>query len=263
MTPINRQIPMRPLGRSGMQVSLLGLGTVKLGRNESVKYPDSFKLPDDDSVRQLLTCAQELGINLLDTAPAYGESEARLGKLLQGQRHDWLICSKVGEDFADGRSHHDFTPEAVQASVERSLQRLRTDHLDVVLIHSDGNDLEILESLGTLECLNDLKAMGLIRATGISHKTIAGAERAIALRCDVIMATLNLQQQDEVGVISAAAEAGCGVLVKKAMASGHAGADSLRFAASQTGVSSVVVGTINIEHLRSNARAIAELALPD
>ena len=88
---------LRPLGRTGLQVSALGLGTVKLGRNQDVKYPRAFELPDDRSAAALLDRARGLGINLLDTAPAYGSSEERLGGLLAGQREHWIICSKVGE----------------------------------------------------------------------------------------------------------------------------------------------------------------------
>lgn len=252
-------LPRRPLGQTGMAVSLLGLGTVKLGRREGLKYPEPFELPDDDAATRLLDTARELGLNLLDTAPAYGSSEARLGHLLRGRRNDWLISTKVGEHFEGGRSSFDFSPEAVRQSVKRSLQRLHTDRLDIVLIHSDGDDLGILERLGTLECLMDLKSRGWIRAAGISHKTVEGAERAIALGADVIMATLNLDARAEERVIEHAGKSGVGVLVKKALASGHAGADSLRYAAAAAGVSAVIVGTVSPEHLRANAAAVSDL----
>jgi aryl-alcohol dehydrogenase-like predicted oxidoreductase len=159
----------RMLGNTGLEVSLLGLGTVKLGRTEAVKYPEPYSLPDDRTVRRLLDTAADLGINLLDTAPAYGTSESRLGALLRGRRNDWLIATKVGEIFENGRSSYDFTPEFARSSVKGSLQRLHTDHLDMVLIHSDGRDLAILEQMGTLDCLMDLKERGWIRAVGISH----------------------------------------------------------------------------------------------
>ena len=81
----------RTLGSTGMSLSPLGLGTVKFGRNQGVKYPSHFDLPSDQQIRNLLAQAQDLGINLLDTAPAYGISEERLGPLLAGQRADWLI----------------------------------------------------------------------------------------------------------------------------------------------------------------------------
>lgn len=252
-------LALRPLGNTGMTVSVLGLGTVKLGRNQAVKYPEPFELPDDAQARRLIDRARDLGINLLDTAPAYGASEERLGRLLLEQRNDWLLCTKVGERFDpdSGTSTYDFTPEAVRASVKASLQRLHTDRLDIVLIHSNGEDLKILDELGTLECLNDLKGRGWIRATGISHKTADGAQRAINLGCDVIMATLNLDEQDEAELIASAGAAGVGVLVKKALASGHSGTDSLRFAAGAAGVSSVIVGTINPAHLEENVAAVA------
>lgn len=250
----------RKLGNTGLEVSLLGLGTVKLGRDQQVRYPHAFRIPDDAAAARLLDCAEALGINLLDTAPAYGVSEARLGPLLRGRRSRWILCTKVGEFFENGRSRHDFSPEQVRSSVQRSLERLQTDRLDIVLIHSDGRDREIITRLGTLEALQALKREGLVRAVGISHKSTDGAACAIEAGCDVIMATLNLQERSEAQVIARAGAAGCGVLVKKALGSGHAAPDSLRFVAAQPGVSSIVVGTIDPDHLRTNA---AILEAPD
>ncbi len=247
---------MRPLGSTGIEVSALGLGTVKLGRRERVSYPKPFRIPTDDEAGRLLDTAADLGVNLLDTAPAYGESEARLGRLLKGQRSRWVLCTKVGEIFEDRKSHFDFRPEAVTASVERSLARLQTDFLDIVLIHSSGDDVAILDHSGALACLEELRTSGLIRAIGISHKTAAGAHRALTLGCDVLMSTLSSAERGLAPVVAEAGKAGCGVLVKKALASGHAGLDSLVWAARQPGVSSVVVGTIDPEHLRADALAL-------
>ena len=72
-------IAKRYLGNTGIQLSMIGLGTVKIGRNTDVKYAESFELPSDQEVIELLTEAAKLGINCLDTAPAYGSSEKRLG----------------------------------------------------------------------------------------------------------------------------------------------------------------------------------------
>ncbi|MBX3707240.1 MAG: aldo/keto reductase [Pseudomonadales bacterium] len=243
----------RPLGATGITVSLLGLGTVKLGRDRGVRYPRPFRIPDDRDAARLLDCARELGINLLDTAPAYGTSEARLGRLLAGRRADWILCTKVGETFTDGVSRFDFTPAGVRASVARSLERLATDYLDIVLIHSDGRDVDILDDPATLDALRELKRAGVIRAVGISHKSPAGALRAIEAGCDVIMATLNPDYRDEAAAIARAGARGCGVLVKKALASGHGGPESLAFVAAQPGVSSIIVGTVDPAHLRENA----------
>jgi aryl-alcohol dehydrogenase-like predicted oxidoreductase len=245
-----------------MQVSLLGLGTVKLGRDRDVRYPRAFRIPDEADAARLLDCAAELGINLLDTAPAYGRSEERLGHLLRGRRERWLICTKVGEHFDADGSRWNFTPEHVRESVHDSLERLQTDRLDIALIHSDGRDREILERYGTLDALQALKREGLVRAVGISHKSVDGAEAAIAAGCDVIMATLNPAHQEEAEVIARAGAAGCGVLVKKALASGHSGPASLRFAAAHAGVSCIVVGTIDPAHLRENAAVLARGTAP-
>src|SRR5271156_1710204 len=112
------------MGNTGLSVSKLGLGTVKFGRNQQVNYPEAFELPSDQTILTLLASAKELGINLLDTAPAYGASEERLGKLLIGQRDAWIISTKVGEEFSHGKSHYDFTPEHIRASIQRSLKHL-------------------------------------------------------------------------------------------------------------------------------------------
>ena len=211
---------LRPLGKTGLQVSALGLGTVKLGREQGVKYPGAYTLPDERSASRLLRRAQELGITLLDTAPAYGCSEQRLGRLLTGQRQRWVICSKVGEEFRDNQSHFDFSPEHTRLSVLRSLRRLRTDVLDIVLVHSDGNDLEIIRRLGTLQALAQLRAEGKVRAIGMSTKTVAGG-LAAASACDVVMLTYNPGHRQERPVLDACAELGTGTLLKKVLGSGH------------------------------------------
>jgi len=169
----------RPLGSTGLRVSPLGLGTVKLGRDQGVKYPNGFSIPDDAAARALLDQARELGINLLDTAPAYGVSEERLGPLLRGQREDWVIVSKVGEEFDNGQSRFDFSPAHTRLSVERSLQRLETDRIDLVLVHSDGNDVAILRDSGVYETLAELKREGKLRAFGLSGKTVEGGLLAL------------------------------------------------------------------------------------
>lgn len=247
---------LRPLGSTGIAVSAIGLGTVKIGRNQGVKYPRQFELPADRDIRELLARARDLGINLLDTAPAYGSSEERLGSLLEDRRQ-WVICTKVGEEFEHGESHYDFSPEHVRFSIERSLKRLRTDYLDIVLIHSDGNDEAILHR-GTLEALNELKEEGLVRATGMSTKTVAGGIGALE-KSDCAMVTYNLENDAERPVIDYAAEHGQGILVKKAFASGHLcerGEDPVQASMDRIlgtpGVTSIVAGTINPTHLREN-----------
>ncbi len=251
----------RELGATGIRVSLLGLGTVKFGRTEALPYPVAA-LPSRQALHELLSAARDLGINLLDTAPAYGSSEMRLGELLLGERDAWIVCTKVGEVFEGGRSTYDFSPEHARFSVLRSLQRLQTDRLDVVLVHSDGDDDAIIRRYGTLDALAAMKQQGLLRAYGISHKTVAGGLLAVE-RCDVVMAALSASRRDELDVIRRAGAQRCGVLIKKALDSGRSAdparlRESLRFVANTAGVSSIVIGTTNAAHLRANATALHE-----
>ncbi|EIK96961.1 aldo/keto reductase [Pseudomonas sp. M47T1] len=254
----------RPLGSTGLSVSPLGLGTVKLGRDQGVKYPNGFTIPDDQQARMLLTQARHLGINLIDTAPAYGTSETRLGPLLRGQRQDWVIVSKVGEEFEAGQSHFDFSAEHTRFSVERSLKRLETDFIDLLLVHSDGNDVHILEHTGVYETLARLKQEGKIRGFGLSGKTVDGGLKALETG-DCAMVTYNLNEQGERPVLDYAATHGKAILVKKALASGHAclspGIDPVRASFellfAHPGVASAIVGTINPLHLAHNVATAA------
>lgn len=249
------------MGREGPLICPLGLGTVKLGRNEAVKYPQGFDLPDDTAALALLQAAADLGINLLDTAPAYGLAEARLGHLLPQlrgwDRRQWVIVTKAGEWFSGGQSRFDFSGPAIRASVLVSLEALKMRVLDVVLLHSDGVDEAGGRFDAAWDALAGLKAEGLVRQIGFSGKTVAGNHK-FAGCADVLMVTYNEAETDQVPVIAKAAERGCGILIKKALASGHVrdpGA-GLRRALALPGVSGAVVGTLSPAHLRANMQAL-------
>jgi len=243
---------LRALGTTGINVSPLGLGTVKIGRNEQVKYPQGFEIPDDRQVGELLALAWDLGINFIDTAPAYGTSEQRLGQLLP-ERENWVIMTKVGEIFENGQSRFDFSADHTRRSVEHSLQKLKRDMADIVLVHSDGNDMDIINDGAALETLDKMKQQGLIRAYGMSTKTVEGGTWIVE-HTDVVMATFNLETDAELPVIERAHALHKGVVVKKGLQSGHTDSveDAFRHVLTQPGVSSMIVGTINCDHLRSN-----------
>lgn len=257
---------LRELGSTGIEVSPLGLGTVKIGRDQQVKYPTGFRIPDDQSVRELLALAWDLGINTLDTAPAYGTSEERLGQLLP-HRDDWVIVGKVGEIFENGQSFFDFSAAHTRMSVERSLKRLGREALDVVLVHSHGDDMDIIRNEEVCDTLQDLKREGLIKAVGMSTKTVEGGLWCVE-HMDVVMATYNMSYTDELPVLRRAQELNKGVVIKKGLQSGHADAAAggggieaaLRFVFEQPAVDSVIVGTINPQHLKQNV-AVAEAIL--
>lgn len=253
------------MGSTGIEVSVLGLGTVKLGRDQEVKYPSGFTIPNDDEVRDLLDLSKDLGINFIDTAPAYGNSEERLGQLM-ADSNDWVIMTKVGEIFENGKSSFDFSAEYTRMSVERSLKRLKRDYLDMVLVHSNGDDMNIIHNEGALEELEKLKAKGLIKSYGMSTKTVEGG-MWIVENTDVVMATLNLSDDHDLGVIARAAELNKGVVIKKGLQSGHADKSAggggveqaFEYIFSHNGVSSVIVGTINSKHLKQNVDVVNKI----
>lgn len=275
----------RPLGSTGLLVSPIGLGTVKLGRAAGLKHAPStaggasttLRLPTDDEALALLIAARDTGVNLIDIAPAYGTSEERLGTLLPrvARRDRWVLCTKAGESFdaargADGRgtSAYDFSPQALRASVERSLARLCTDRLDIVLLHFAGSldhDTPTLRDGSALGELQRLKREGKVRAVGASTGTPEGAMLA-AECCEVVMLTINPEHTLDLPAAARAGQRGVGVLVKKALASGRlagegAAGAAIRHALSQPGVSSVVVGTTSPAHLREAVVAAASTYL--
>lgn len=241
----------RPLGRTGLVAAPIALGTTKIGRNTDVKYPGSFQLPTDKEIAQLFDAALELGVNLIDTAPAYGETEVRLGPLIEKYRDKIVLCTKAGEQYLDGLSTHDFSAAAVTASVEHSLRRLRTDHIDILLLHSDGCDVEILNQTDALEALRQLKCSGKIRAFGISAKTRAGIREAVS-QCDIVMAPFSQSDSTLADALTEAHDQGVGTLAIKGLASGHLAAQpAIEFVLNHPFIDILVIGTLSPSHLQS------------
>lgn len=155
----------RVLGRTGMSVSVMGLGSggpSQLGQRKGT---------DVESVRRLLSTGLERGINLIDTAPGYGSSEPLLGEALNGlPRNDLLLCSKFNPFDSDGNLHAE---GELRLSLERSLRHLSTDRLDIFYLHAPpaGTLGAVMEVFG-----NELRRAvddGLVRFTGVSEQYFA------------------------------------------------------------------------------------------
>lgn len=251
----------RRLGCTDLELSPIGFGAFKIGRNEGIKYERAYMLPTDDEVGKLLRGVLDLGINYIDTAPAYGVSEERLGALLPKNRQELVISTKVGETFADGTSHYDFSAPALRASIDRSRSRLRVSALDLVFIHSDGNDSQVLHRTDAVATLLSMRAEGAIRSIGFSGKTAEGALAALDW-ADALMVEYHLNDRSHQSVIAAAAARNVGVVIKKPLASGRLAPDqALPFLLGNPGITSLVIGTLNLHHLRANAE-LASAAVP-
>ena len=248
-------VDRRPLGRTGIELSPIGFGAFKIGRNQGIKYAHGYDLPDDDEVVRLLHGVLNLGINYIDTAPAYGLSEERIGQAIGHRKDQFILSTKVGETFENGASVYDFSGRAIERSLTRSCERLRTDALDLVFIHSDGNDLRIQRDSEALKTLTKAREHGIVRAIGFSGKTIEGAQAALDW-ADAIMVEYHLQDTSHDQVMRQAHERGVGVIVKKGLASGRLPPhDAIPFVLAHPAVTSMVIGGLNLNHIQANLEA--------
>ena len=234
------------------KVTPIGFGAFKIGRNQRINYPAGYDLPDEASATKLLNGVLDLGVNYIDTAPSYGLSEERIGKAVSHRRAEFFLATKVGETFEGGQSAYDFSADAIEASVRRSLERLHTEVLDLVLIHAPRDDLRVLKSTDVVAVLQGLREKGMIREIGFSGHTVEAFRSALDFS-DAIMATYHADDTTLTPVLDEAARRGIHVIVKKALAAGRLDPErAIRFALGHPAVTTVAVGTLNLDHLRGN-----------
>jgi len=242
----------RELGTTGFALTPVGFGAFKIGRNQGIKYATGYDLPDETLSHRILNAMLDIGINYIDTAPAYDLSEQRIGDALAERRSEFVLSTKVGERFERGISTYDFSESGVLDSIGRSRERLRVDVLDLVFVHSDGNDVHILRETEVVPTLRFLRDEGVVRAIGFSGKTVDGAREALAW-ADAIMVEYHLDDLSHEPVIEEAAARDIGVVVKKGLASGRLPPhEAIEFVLSNPGVTSLVIGGLNVDHMRTN-----------
>lgn len=210
----------RPLGRTGLTVSALSLGTVALGIDYGIHTPDAYGRPDADAAVALLREAVDCGVTFVDTSPFYGESERLVGQALGGDPRA-TIATKVwaGPGMAPGTEHLTL-PQAIARSLEASRQVLRRDVLDVVQIRNATR--AIIEEETATAALHEAKQRGVLRYIGA---TVYDEDAALAVirdgRFDLVQVALSaLDQRMLPHVMPAAAAAGIGVIVRSAFLKG-------------------------------------------
>jgi aryl-alcohol dehydrogenase-like predicted oxidoreductase len=292
-------LPTRQLGRTGSAVTVLGYGAMELRGGENFGGP---ALSDGDAGR-LLNDVLDAGITLIDTSIDYGDSEELIGRHLSVRRDEYFLASKCGCALSlapgvlpDGATH-DFSAANVRAGVEQSLRRLRTDRLDLVQVHLSPSRTE-MAAAGTIEALHDLRDEGKVRFLGMSG-TLPNLPEHIEMDVfDEFQIPYSALQPEHDELVSDAAAAGAGVIVRGGTARGAAAEDKnftvqplsasgpsaqdrwdtanfdelldglsrhefvLRFTISHPGVTSTIVGTANLDHLRGNAAIVSRGPLP-
>ena len=147
----------RRLGKSNLRVSTLCLGTMMFGDQTAL-----------DEARNIVAAAAANGVNFIDTADVYskGASEEMVGKILQGSRANWVLATKLGNPMGNGQNQGHYSRSWMMRSVEQSLKRLETDHVDILYLHRDYHDENLEEAV---LALGDLIRDGKIRAFGLSN----------------------------------------------------------------------------------------------
>ena len=206
----------RNLGKSPLKVSAICLGTMMFGDQT-----------DAAESRRITADAREHGVNFIDTADVYslGKSESIVGDLLTGQRHDWILATKIGNKMSERVNEMMYSRAWLMRECEASLQRLRTDYIDIYYLHRDFNGMDLEEPLRAIEAL--LRA-GKIRYWGVSNfrgwriAEIANLAQQLNMPGPVVCQPYYnlLNRQPEVEVLPACEHHGIGVVPYSPIARG-------------------------------------------
>jgi aryl-alcohol dehydrogenase-like predicted oxidoreductase len=212
-------LPTAVLGRTGLVVTKLGFGAMELRGAR-----DGSRSAADDIAPRVLNEVLDAGINVIDTSPDYGSSERVIGEAIASRRDEYVLASKcgcpIGAASAGEQPPHDYTRENVRAAVDRSLQRMRTDHLDLVQFHMSPSRAT-LEEDGAVEALVELRDEGKVRFLGMSG-TLPNIVDHIAMGVfDAFQIPYSALEREHEQVISDAAAAGAGTIIRGGAAKGQ------------------------------------------
>ncbi len=282
----------RKFGNTGLEVTPLGFGGAPIG----------FLDTDKERSSEILNLLLDSGVNLIDTAAVYAGSEEMIGNTISKRRDEFILVSKCGGQIPESDDPA-WSPALITKTIDRSLLRLKTDQLDVMLLHSC--DLETLKKGDALAALVKARDEGKIRFPGYSGDNEAVAHAATLEDIAVIQTSINIADQVNIdGLLPKARENNKGVMVKRPIANaawknlndqqgmyknyaktyterlqkmklnpadlGFEGAPeiiwpeiALRFTISQPGVHVAIIGTTNPHNTQSNIQAAEKGPLPD
>ncbi|MFI6790753.1 aldo/keto reductase [Nonomuraea sp. NPDC050383] len=289
-------LPTAKLGRTGLRASRLGYGAMEL------RGPQAWGRPvSDDEARTVLNTVLDSGVNLIDTSPDYGDAEEHIGRWISHRRDEFILSSKCGCPLAaagDPRTFppHVYTRANVRACVEQSLRRMRTDHLDILMVHMSPS-VAVMRAEETIAEMRALQDEGAIRFTGMSGELPNLPEHIATGAFDVFLLPYSALDRSHEELVGAAAAAGAGTIargsvarpltappeampepMRRPLADRHArlaaaGLDDLadgastmelllRFILSHRDLDSVIVGSAQVAHVRANVAAARKGPLP-
>ncbi len=251
------------------------------------------RVVDDESAERMLHLVLDSGVNLIDTAPDYGVSEERIGRFLSSRRDEFFLATKCGCSYIQHDDHievtHTWTKEVVQRNLEASLDRLKTDHIDLLQFH--GGDAETLVDAGLIDLLLQFKKEGVVRFIG-SSSSLPHLPGMIELGVfDTFQIPYSCLAPQHANWIERAAETGAGVIIRGGIA--HGGPDAvierpklnalwndasldelltdemnraeliLRYTLSNTSCHTTIVGTCDPSHFAENLASLQRGPLDD
>jgi aryl-alcohol dehydrogenase-like predicted oxidoreductase len=272
----------RQFGKTDMQVSVLGFGGAEIG----------FEKAAAETVAQLLQSALDAGLNVIDTAECYLQSEELIGQAAAHRRKDYYLFTKCGHP--ESMAQADWRPAALLQMIQRSLKRLRTDRLDLIQLHSCSE--EELRKGDVVRALEDARQRGYTRYIGYSGDGSAARHAIECGKFDTLQTSVSIADQEAIDLIlPLARERQMGVIAKRPIANAiwfsprkpensyyqeywerlrkldydfirkdpaGAVATALRFTLSMPGVHTAIVGTKKPERWRENAAMLAAGPLP-
>ena len=277
-------LPTATLGRTGLEVTRLGYGAL------DVRGPRIWggRPVEESEAEAILNAVLDSGINFIDTANDYGRSEEFIGKYLSHRRSEFVLATKCGCTVVHKDEHTDDTPhvwtrENLFRGLNESLERMKTDYVDVMQLHNPS--VEQVEEGELVAALRAMKELGKVRWIGISS-TKPHLEKYIEMGVfDVFQIPYSALEREHEELIQKAHDAGAGVIVRGGVARGEPGAGLgnqdrwavwekanldellepgetrtgflLRFTNSHPGMSTNIVGTKSPDHLRENVEAAA------
>ena len=263
----------RKLGNTGMEVTVLGFGAAEIG----------YRGVPQDTVHRLINSALDAGLNVIDTAECYPDSEEKIGQAVSGRRSEYFLFTKCGHDA--GGKHWD--PAVMAAGIDRSLQRLRTDRLDLLQLHS-CTEAQLRQG-DVVEVVKRAREAGKTRFIGYSGDGAAALYAVQSGLFDTLQISVSIADQEAIDlVLPEAKRRGMGVIAKRPIANAiwkepakpdpyyqtywerfhrldydflngdmrRAVSAALRFTISVDGVHTAIVGTTQPDRWRQNAELL-------
>ena len=263
----------RVLGKTGMNVTVLGYGGAEIG----------YRGVPEETVERLINGALDAGLNVIDTAECYVDSEEKIGKAASRRRNEYFLFTKCGHD-KDGDN---WNPRKMGEQIDRSLQRLQTDRVDLLQLHSCTE--EHLRQGDVIEVIQRARNAGKTRFIGYSGDGPAALYAVQSGIFDTLQISVSIADQEALDLVLPAAQAkGIGVIAKRPIAnaiwkesskpaeyyqpywerlrqldydflrtnSGQDVATALRFTLSGQGVHTAIVGTTKPERWKQNAELL-------